>query len=76
MFKNIIVKNAGIAIDISSQSMLFTEPIIDTPIKIKTGAIALIGTHLTIGAINNESIKQRAANTAVARENAISHRVF
>ena len=61
----IIVKNAGIAFPILSHSMLFTEPIIEAPIKINTGEIAAIGTEATIGATNNDKAKHKAANTAV-----------
>ena len=61
----IIVKKAGIATAILSQSMLFTEPIIDAPIRINTGEIAAIGTDATIGATNSDKAKHNAANTAV-----------
>ena len=59
------VKNAGIAINLSNQSILDTFSIIDIPTKINIGAIAAIGTMLTIGAKNNEIPKHNAADTAV-----------
>ena len=59
----IIIKNAGIAIKISFQSIFATFWIIETPINISTGAIAAIGTHATSGDINNESANKSATNT-------------
>ena len=60
-----MVKNAGIATNISFQSIFIILSIIDTPTNIRIGAIAAIGTQATIGAINNESAKKSAADTAV-----------
>ena len=53
------------AINISFQSIFTIFSIIDKPTNINTGAIADIGTQATIGAKNNDRIKNNAANTAV-----------
>ena len=49
----------------SFQSILATFSIIDSPTKIRIGAIAAIGTHDTIGAKNKDRPKHIAADTAV-----------
>ena len=59
------MKNAGIAIILSIQSIFVTFSIIEIPTNISIGAIAAIGTIFTIGARNNDIAKHNAADTAV-----------
>ena len=63
---SIIIKNAGIAIDMFFQSIEPMFSIIEMPIIIRIGATATVGTILMIGDINKARKKNKATNKEVS----------